>query len=77
MTPEELVTKIMGEWDESMLPSLYDFIIQWHDDARRYYVIRDFAKKLTFMDNPRERSELSQFDDIVDAKLYDSHEDYT
>jgi hypothetical protein len=47
------------------------------EDAERYRTVRDFAKKLSFNDNTRDRSEFNLFDDLVDAKRYDTDEDYT
>ena len=77
MTSDDFVTALLGEWEESHLPALLHFVQQWHNDAERYYFIRDFAKKPVFLHNPRERSDLRYFDDIVDAKRHgtsNSHE---
>jgi len=76
LTPEELVVELVGEdWVEA-LPFLLDHIKQSIEDAERYRTVRDFAKKLSFNDNSRDRSEFNVFDDLVDARRYDINEDY-
>ena len=70
MTSDQFVEALMGECDEKHLPVLLNFVKKWHEDAERYYFIRDFARKPIFMDNPRERSELRYFDEYVDEKRH-------
>ena len=78
MTSNEFIEELVGgNWEEWHLPVLLAHVKQSLEDAQRYKVVRDFAKKLSFNDNPRERSEFNEFDDLVDAKGYDTDEDYT
>lgn len=68
MTPKEFVVELIGEEWEGTLPSLLVHIQRSLEDAHRYRTVRDFAKKLTFNEHPRERSEFDAFDDLVDAQ---------
>jgi hypothetical protein len=68
LTPKEFVVELVGENWEGKLPVLLDHIKESLEDAHRYRTVRDFAKKLTFNEHPRERSEFDAFDDLVDAK---------
>jgi hypothetical protein len=78
LTSDEFIEELVGgNWEEWHLPVLLAHVKQSLEDAQRYKVVRDFAKKLSFNDNPRERSEFNEFDDLVDAKGYDTDEDYT
>lgn len=77
MTSDELITDLIGKgWDEAVLPLLLNEIKKAFDDANRYYFLRDFAKTLTFNDNPRDRLELKMFDDALDAKQHDLTENH-
>lgn len=78
MTPEEFLKELVGEeWEDWHLPILLGHVKKSLEDAERYRTVRDFAKKLSFNDNTRDRSEFNLFDDLVDAKRYDTDEDYT
>jgi hypothetical protein len=78
LTSNEFIEELVGSnWEEWHLPVLLAHVKQSLEDAQRYKVVRDFAKKLSFNDNPRERLEFNEFDDLVDAKGYDTDEDYT
>jgi hypothetical protein len=72
MTPKDFVTELFGEgWKPSQLPSFLDALKGWHEDSQRYYAIRDFAKKLEWDTDPRDRRECHKFDDHVDAKRFE------
>lgn len=72
MTPKQFVTELFGEdWKPSQLPVFMDQIKAWSEDAQRYYAVRDFAKKLEFSENPRDRVDCHKFDDLVDAKRFE------
>ena len=72
MTPKDFVTELFGEgWKPSQLPSFLDALKGWHEDSQRYYAIRDFAKKLEWDTDPRDRRECHEFDDHVDAKRFE------
>jgi hypothetical protein len=78
LTPQEFIEELVGKnWEEWHLPVLLDHVKDSLECAERYRFVRDFAKKLSFNDNPRDRSEYNSFDDLVDAKRYDTDEDYT
>ena len=78
MTSDEFIEELVGRgWDAEVLPILLSHVKDSLEDADRYRTVRDFARKLTFNDNPRDRSEFNEFDDLVDAKRYDTDEDYT
>ena len=72
MTPKDFVTELFGEgWKPSQLNSFLDAIKGWSEDSQRYYAVRDFAKKLEWRINPRDRGECHEFDDLVDAKRFE------
>jgi hypothetical protein len=72
MTPKDFVTELFGEgWKPSQLTSFLDAIKGWSEDSQRYYVVRDFAKKLEWRINPRDRGECHEFDDLVDSKRFE------
>jgi hypothetical protein len=78
LTSDEFIEELVGSnWEEWHLPVLLAHVKQSLEDAERYKVVRDSAKKLSFNDNPRQKSEFNEFDDLVDAKGYDTDEDYT
>ena len=72
MTPKDFVTELFGEgWKPSQLNSYLDAIKGWSEDSQRYYAVRDFAKKLEWRINPRDRGECHEFDDLVDSKRFE------
>jgi hypothetical protein len=72
MTPKDFVTELFGEgWKPSQLPSFIDALKGWSEDSQRYYAVRDFAKKLEWRINPRDRKECHEFDDLVDSKRFE------
>jgi len=72
MTPKDFVTELFGEgWKTSQLPSFIDALKGWHEDSQRYYAVRDFAKKLEWRIDPRDRGECHEFDDLVDSKRFE------
>ena len=72
MTPKDFVTELCGEgWKPSQLNSFLDAIKGWSEDSQRYYAVRDFAKKLEWRINPRDRGECHEFDDLVDSKRFE------
>ncbi len=72
MTPKQFVNELFGEdWKPSQLPSFLDSLKTWSEDAQRYYAVRDFAKKLEWDTDPRDRKECHEFDDLVDAKPFE------
>jgi len=72
MTPKDFVTELFGEgWKPSQLNSFLDAIKGWSEDSQRYYAVRDFAKKLEWRNNPRDRGECHEFDDLVDSKRFE------
>jgi ribosomal protein S4E len=71
LTPEEFVDALIGQdWEPWQLPVLLSFVINSMEDAERYRVVRDYAKKLTFNEHPRDRAQLKAFDDLVDSQKY-------
>jgi hypothetical protein len=48
---------------------------RFNEDAQRYYVVRDFAKKLELGDNPVSKEESRISDDMIDARRYDHDPD--
>lgn len=75
MTPEEFIEELVGKnWEEWHLPILLTHVKDSLECAERYRVIRDFSKKLSFNEIPRNRSEYNYFDDLVDAKRYEDIE---
>jgi hypothetical protein len=72
MTPKDFVTELFGEgWKHSQLTSFLDAIKGWSEDSQRYYAVRDFAKKLEWRIEPRDRTECHKFDDLVDSKRFE------
>ena len=72
MTPKDFVTELFGEgWKPSQLTSFLDAIKGWSEDSQRYYAVRDFAKKLEWRINLRDRRECHEFDDLVDSKRFE------
>ena len=72
MTPKDFVTELFGEgWKPSQLPSFLDAIKGWSEDSQRYHAVRDFAKKLEWRIDPRDRTECHEFDDLVDSKRFE------
>lgn len=72
MTPKQFVTELFGEdWKPSQLPVFIETLKLWSEDAQRYYAIRDFAKKLQWDTEPRDRKGCHEFDDLVDAKRFE------
>ena len=72
MTPKDFVTELFGEgWKPSQLNSFLDAIKGWSEDSQRYYAVRDFAKKLEWRINPRDRGECHEFDDLVDSMRFE------
>ena len=72
MTPKDFVTELFGEgWKPSQLLSFLDAIKGWSEDSQRYYAVRDFAKKLEWGTDPRDRRECHEFDDLVDSKRFE------
>lgn len=72
MTPKQFVTELFGEdWKPSQLPAFIDTLKSWSEDAQRYYAVRDFAEKLQWETEPRDRKQCHEFDDLVDAKRFE------
>jgi len=72
MTPKDFVTELFGEgWKPAQLPSFLNAIKGWSEDSQRYYAVRDFAKKLEWRIEPRDRTECHKFDDFVDSKRFE------
>jgi hypothetical protein len=72
MTPKQFVTELFGEdWKPSQLPVFVDTLKAWSEDAQRYYAVRDFAEKLQWDTEPRDRKQCHEFDDLVDAKRFE------
>jgi hypothetical protein len=72
MTPKDFVTELFGEgWKPTQLTSFLDAIKGWSEDSQRYYAVRDFAKKLEWRIEPRDRTECHKFDDLVDSKRFE------
>jgi len=72
MTPKDFVNELFGEgWKPSQLHSFLDAIKGWSEDSQRYYAVRDFAKKLEWSIDPRDRTECHEFDDLVDSKRFE------
>ena len=72
MTPKQFVTELFGEdWKPSQLPVFVDTLKAWSEDAQRYYAVRDFAEKLQWESEPRDRKQCHEFDDLVDAKRFE------
>jgi hypothetical protein len=72
MTPKQFVTELFGEdWKPSQLPAFIDTLKSWSEDAQRYYAVRDFAGKLQWETEPRDRKQCHEFDDLVDAKRFE------
>ena len=72
MTPKQFITELFGEdWKPSQLPVFVDTLKAWSEDAQRYYAVRDFAEKLQWDTEPRDRKQCHEFDDLVDAKRFE------
>jgi hypothetical protein len=72
MTPKQFITELFGEgWKPSQLPAFVDTLKAWSEDAQRYYAVRDFAKKLQWESEQRDRKQCHEFDDLVDAKRFE------
>lgn len=72
MTPKQFITELFGEdWKPSQLPVFADTLKAWAEDAQRYYAVRDFAEKLQWGTEPRDRKQCHEFDDLVDAKRFE------
>ena len=72
MTPKQFITELFGEdWKPSQLPVFVDTLKAWSEDAQRYYAVRDFAEKLQWESEPRDRKQCHEFDDLVDAKRFE------
>jgi len=67
LTPEELITALLGEdWKEEMLPILFEMIKRWSQDAGRYYILRDNTFNIEFTNEPNSRDNLTMFDNAID-----------
>jgi hypothetical protein len=67
LTPEELITALLGEdWREEMLPVLLEMIKRWSQDAGRYYILRDNTFNIEFTNEPNSRDNLTMFDNAID-----------
>jgi hypothetical protein len=67
LTPEELITALLGEdWKEEMLPVLLEMIKRWSQDAGRYYILRDNTFNIEFTNEPNSRDNLTMFDNAID-----------
>jgi hypothetical protein len=72
VTPKQFITELFGEdWKPSQLPVFVDTLKAWSEDAQRYYAVRDFAEKLQWEPEPRDRKQCHEFDDLVDAKRFE------
>jgi hypothetical protein len=72
VTPKQFITELFGEdWKPSQLPVFVDTLKAWSEDAQRYYAVRDFAEKLQWDTEPRDRKQCHEFDDLVDAKRFE------
>jgi hypothetical protein len=72
VTPKQFITELFGEdWKPSQLPVFVDTLKAWSEDAQRYYAVRDFAEKLQWESEPRDRKQCHEFDDLVDAKRFE------
>ena len=75
MTSDDVITGILGEgWDPEILPYFLETMKSAFIDANRYHFVRDFAKTLTFSNNPRDRLQMKEFDEMLDKKLNDFDE---
>jgi len=72
LTCEEFVEELFGDsWDEKELPAMLTILKEWELNARRYCIIRDFAKEIKLGFDVRDRDKFKEIDDVVDARLYD------
>jgi len=75
VTSDDLITELLGKgWEPEILPYFLDTLRSAILDAHRYHFVRDFAKTLTFSNNPRDRLQMKEFDEMLDKKRHDFDE---
>ena len=72
MKAKEFVSELIGsQWEEHILPYLLESLKRSMLDAQRYDYIRDYAKNMSFNEEPRSRVEMHKFDAMLDARRMD------